>query len=339
MNKPDINLTTVAVSRRRLFTIAGLAGAAAAMPAVAWGQQPSDVLASAAQSAGFYRFKIGKLEAIALSDGQSAIAPIKDILAPDMTDAQIGTALADAFHPTDSAPIQFNILLVRVGGDLVLFDGGNGGKPSSAGGNLPVNLAAAGIKPEQITAIIISHAHPDHIGGLLDAAGAPVFKNARYIVNKAEHDFWTSPTATLPGARIPDEWKKAWIAAAAKTFTTLAAKVEKVAPGDKLFGAIELLDAAGHTAGHMPAIIRDGDTQVVAMADLAHNHVLMVGNPDSSPAFDADPKAAAVVRRKHFDRFAVDRMRIFGYHMPWPGVGHLRRKGNGFEWAIEPWSW
>lgn len=339
MQKPNFNLTTRDVSRRQLFTLAGLAGAAAAFPGIAWGQQTSDPLAPGAQPAGFYRFKIGKLEAIALSDGQSAVAPIRDILAPDMTQEQIEDALAEVFHPADKAPIQFNVLLVRVGKDLVLFDGGNGGVPGPGGGNLPANLAAAGIKPEQITAIIISHAHPDHIGGLVDANGAPVFKNARYIINKAEHDFWTSPSAALPGARIPDDWKKAWIAGAAKTFATLAPKIEKVAPGEKLFGAIELLDAAGHTPGHMPAIIRDGDTQVVAMADLAHNHVLMVGNPESSPAFDADPKAGAVVRRKLFDRFAADRMRIFGYHMPWPGVGHLRRKGNGFEWMIEPWSW
>lgn len=333
--------STPSFSRRELFAIAGTAGVALALPAAGLSIRAAAAQDSSAasQPPGFYRFKIGGLNAIALSDGQAAISPIRDILAPDLSPEQVDAALAEAFHPRDHAPMQFNILLVQIGSDWVLFDAGNGAGPGSMGGKLISSMEAAGLKPAQITAIVISHCHPDHINGLLDTAGKPLFTNARYFINRSEHVFWSSPAAALPGARIPEEWKKAWIEGAAKTLATITDKTEKVAPGDRILNGVELIDAAGHTPGHMSAIIHDGDAQVVAMADLAHNYVLMIGNPDSSPAFDADPKAAAATRRKLFDRFAADRARIFGYHMPWPGLGHLRRKGNGFEWAIEPWSW
>jgi len=126
---------------------------------------------------------------------------------------------------------------------------------------------------------------------------------------------------------------------AQRVFGVIGKKVELVKGGDRVIEGLELIDTPGHTAGHMSVVISDGDERVAAMGDLAHDHVIMFANPAWTVAFDADKAAAVATRKRMFDRFAADRTRVFGYHMPWPGLAHVRRMGEGFEWVPEAWSW
>ncbi|MGH7133726.1 MAG: MBL fold metallo-hydrolase, partial [Phycisphaerales bacterium] len=166
----------------------------------------------------------------------------------------------------------------------------------------------------------------------------------RIFMNKGEHDFWAG-SPDLATSRLGAEQQKGMIAGAQKTLAQIKPKLELVKGGGKILGGLELVETPGHTPGHLTIIIADGKDQLVAMGDLAHNHVIMFDRPSWTVAFDADPKMAAETRKKMFDRFMADRARILAYHLPWPGLGHIAGLGNrprmerGYTWTIEPWSW
>lgn len=324
----------IAVSRRGVMALAGTAAAAAVLPASAAAAaipaQPADARPEPAR---FYPFKIGSLDAWSFNDGGGEFGPVHPTFAPEAKPEEVQAVLRDALEPTDKLRFYFNILLVRAGKELVLFDTGNGGDARL----LPA-MRAAGLSPAQVTAIIISHAHGDHINGLTDPTGVPIFPDARVFISKAEHDFWTAANPDLASLRMPEDRKKGMVANAQKVLAAVKNKIEIVKPGDKILDAIELLDGSGHTPGHMPAIVRDGNDQLVAMADMAHNHVIMFAKPEWTVIFDADPKAAVVARKRLFDRFAADRVRLLGYHMPWPGLGRIGKHADSFWWQIEPWA-
>jgi glyoxylase-like metal-dependent hydrolase (beta-lactamase superfamily II) len=287
------------------------------------------------QGAGYYRFKIGEIEAIALHDGASSLAPIQPAIASEATATELTTLLNEHYHPTDAATIQFNTLALKLGGETVLIDAGNGGESGTA-----LNLAAAGIKPESVTGIIISHAHPDHIFGMVKENDALAFPNAKVFMTKIEHDFWSADTIALGDTAIPDEWRKAWTSRVPAILKAIKPKLNLVAGGDRLMDALELIHTPGHTPGHLSVAIRSGTQGLMAMGDLAHNHVVMFAQPRWTIGFDVSKKDAIATRLKMFDRIASDRMRVFGYHMPWPGLGNIRRVGAGsYQWLLESWAW
>ncbi len=339
------------LNRRRALQVAGLGVAGLTLGAVpsagarARASAPQPQPGSGAgpapagpQVAGFYRFKIGALEAIALSDGTLALDKIQPTLAPEAPAAELKQTLSDALAPTDSATLEINVLCVRIGAETILIDAG-WGQGGPAGGKLLANLSAAGIRPESITGVVITHAHPDHLAGVTDGSGKLTFPSARIFVNRAEHAFWTGPNPDLSGMRMPDEVKKGWVASSNKTFEAVKGKLELVKPGDRILGGVELLDGAGHTAGHMPVIISDGAEQLAVIGDIAHHPVLMFARPEWATSLDADPKQAVASRRRLFDRFAGERSRVFAYHLPWPGLGRIGKHGESFWWAGEQWKW
>jgi serine O-acetyltransferase len=112
-----------------------------------------------------------------------------------------------------------------------------------------------------------------------------------------------------------------------------------IGAGAKILGNIDLVDSPGHTPGHMSAIVHDGADQVAAMADVAHNRYIMFDKPEWTVAFDVDPAMAVKTRRTLFDRFAADNTKVFGYHMPWPALARITKRGDGYEWTTEDLRW
>lgn len=342
------------LSRRTMLRTAGLATAAAyatgLAPRVARAQssdapkpadtnKPGNTPETALDPALFHRFNVGAFECIAFSDGVGRMnQPPHAMMAPDIDKGDIDAVLADRFLPTDRTAMYFNILLIKTPDATILCDTGGGSLMGPGGGKLEANIAAAGVSPDSITHVFLSHAHLDHLGGLLKADNTPRFANARLVVNRAEHDFWTGPSPDLSGLRMPEDNKKFFTKLAVDTFAAFKGKTDLIAPGDRAFEGLEFIDAKGHTPGHTALLIQDGESSLLNMFDCAHHFVLNVVRPEWTVVYDADPTQAVATRRKVFDRVAADRLNVLGYHMPMPGLGNIRRVGNGFEWLQRPWG-
>jgi len=328
-------------TRRDALKFAGAAGVMAALPWIGTAEvEAAAPTLKGPQAGGYYRFAIGEIEAIVISDGGLSFQPIQPTWAPEASKEELEGMLRSAFLPTERLSLGVNTLLLKTGGELVLVDTGAGNLFGPNLGKMAERLAVAGVQPAQVTAVVISHAHGDHFGGLLDGAGKPVFPNATYFASKTEVDYWTGPDPDMSKLRVPAENKKVFAANAKRYLEAIMARLTPVSAGQKILPGVEVLSAPGHTPGHIAMLVSSGKEALLNAADTVHHHVLMFAHPEWTSYFDSDPKMAAETRRKILDRAAADGLRVLGYHLPFPGIGHVRTaKGGAFEWVPEPWNW
>jgi glyoxylase-like metal-dependent hydrolase (beta-lactamase superfamily II) len=237
--------------------------------------------------------------------------------------------------PTDQLTLSFNPLLIDNGKDLLLCGPGSGKLLVPSTGRLLQQLQLAGYKPDQITSVFLSHAHVDHLGGLLSDEGRPVFSSAQHFVNEQEWDFWTGKTPDLTKQPLDDKTKSDFIQLAQETFGTLEKNFKRVAPGTSLIDGVVVQSAPGHTPGHTALRIQSDKQELVHVFDLAHHPVVMFKNPSWTVAFDTDPALAADTRKKMFNEFAGNRTRVLAYHLPFPGVGHVAKEGMDFGGSLK----
>jgi glyoxylase-like metal-dependent hydrolase (beta-lactamase superfamily II) len=291
----------------------------------------------AGPQAGFYRFKIGEFEALSLQDGGMTPPADQSPFGVGEAPGAVAKALDEAMLPAAQVDVPFNVLLVRTKSELVLVDSGCGQNFGPLGGRLLTSLAAAGIRPEQITAVILTHAHGDHFGGLVNAeTGRPTFANATHVMSRREHAFWTASAPDVSGMAVPPEGRAGAVAGAQKTLAALKDRWHLVEAGDRLLDGIELIDAPGHTPGHLALMFSSGNEQLLNFADAAHHHAITFARPEWRFAYDADAVLAVATRRRLFDRAAADRLRLWGTHMAFPALGRVRRSGQAYEFVQEP---
>ena len=251
---------------------------------------------------------------------------------------RVQEVLASAYLPTEQVRLAINVLLVRTKTDLILVDTGCGAAFGDVGGRLVGNLAAAGVRPEQVTVVVLTHLHGDHFGGLADpATNEPVFKNARFVLFRREHDFWMN-SPDLAASKLPPEVRAQFVQSAQAAVNALKGKWELVAPQDRVLEGVEFLAAPGHTPGHLAIAFTSGSEQLINLADVAHHSAISFAHPEWPLAFDTDPQQASETRRSFFDRAATDRARVFGVHLPFPGLGHIHSDGGRYAFVPEPWQ-
>lgn len=341
---PTIFLTAprkAGVSRRTALRAMGLAGLGVALAGrTGWAEEAAATPPSlAGAQPAFYRFKVGAFDAIAFNDG-GILPPV------DQSPFGVGepveskvAVLRDAYLPVARVNLQFNVLLVRMGTELVLFDAGCGGLFGPAGGRLAAQLAAAGVAPEQITAVFLSHAHADHFGGLLDAENRPVFTRATHFTGRNEFEFWTGANPDVSQLRQSEEGRKGMVQRARGALEALKPRWHFISAGDRVLDGLEIIDAPGHTPGHLAFLISSGGDQLLHFVDAAHHHAITFAKPGWVLAYDVRPELAEATRRRLFDRAAADRLRVFGAHMPFPALGHVKAlEGRRYEFVIEPWQ-
>jgi glyoxylase-like metal-dependent hydrolase (beta-lactamase superfamily II) len=195
------------------------------------------------------------------------------------------------------------------------------------------NMQAAGIDPTKVTRVVMSHFHGDHVNGLLNAEGAAAFPNAEVIVPEAEIAWWGDATNET---RSP-EGQRATFANSARRLAPYAARLRRIGPDAEVISGIRSVAAHGHTPGHTCYHIADGAEQMMFVADTTNRPELLARRPDFHIIFDFDAVAAEATRRRIYDRVATDRIRITGYHFPFPANGYLAKEGNGYRFVAADW--
>jgi glyoxylase-like metal-dependent hydrolase (beta-lactamase superfamily II) len=323
----------VNLSRRAFLKSAGMAAIAATLPPAF--QSAKTLAQSPLQNARSYNFKLGNFKLSSVSDG--ILRPPASLFSGSASPEQLAAVLRAGFQ-SETLTVDCNILLVDTGNSKVLVDSGNGSLNGETAGKLLANLAGMQIRPSDITSIIITHAHGDHVGGLVDASGKPLFPNARYYISETEWSFWMNPRVSLPNLRGGAEMARSFITTAQKQLGAIRDRVTRFAMNREIIPGFTALPTPGHTPGHIALQITSGNATVIHTADLVHIHTINLWNPDWQPIFDADPVQAAATRQQVLAQIASDRTLMFAYHFPFPGVGYLRsRNPKGFEW--EPIHW
>jgi glyoxylase-like metal-dependent hydrolase (beta-lactamase superfamily II) len=282
-----------------------------------------------------YPFQFGGTEAFVILDGVITMPGIQPAFAPEATPAEIEALLKNSFLPNRLA-IGLNVLVVKAKSGVMLFDSGAGRVFGPIAGKLMRGLARIGIAPGDVKVIYVTHAHSDHIGGLVDEANALAFPSARIIASKSEVDFWTSDARNLSGMKTPPETTAQLLAGIKGLLGGVKSKLELKEPG-KLSSEVELLAGPGHTPGHSLYLVTQGDEKILVFGDAVHLAALQFPRPEWTMAYDVDPKLAITTRLKLFKQAAAERTTLMGFHMPFPGIGHVRAVGSGYEWVPRPW--
>lgn len=263
-----------------------------------------------------HAFRIGQLDAVALKDGELDVPNDNKTLGLGHTPEEVAAVLTAANLPVDPIHLFVDPLLIHDGERQVLIDTGAGGAMGTAN-KLTQSLASAGVEPGQITDILISHGHGDHVGGLVDGAGVLRFPAATIHISADE---WTALRADT---------------AMADLVRTITPKVKTFTPGEIVAPNITAVDIPGHTPGHSGFEIASGEDRLLYIGDAMHHSVISVQRPEWRIAFDGDSDTAIASRQALLQRAASQNLRLYGYHFPFPGVGHVKREGDGFVWVPE----
>ena len=196
-------------------------------------------------------------------------------------------------------------------------------------------LSAEGIAPEDIDIVLITHLHSDHFGGAIDADGALAFPNASYLINAVEREFWASEP-TLDELVVPDEFKQVFRQAAVDALTALGSAPEQIAPGDEIAPGITVVDAKGHTPGHLAVEVSSDGEGLLHIVDAAHVPEIHLAHPDWFMVADNYPAWSVTTRKALFDRAAEENLLVATYHFPFPGLGRVTKDEIGWIWTPEP---
>ena len=327
-------MSTFEMSRRQMLAAAGsgIAGAAIAhiaRPDVAYAEAPAKA-ASLANPPAFYNFKHGDVQVTLVSDGVLKVGDGRKII-KEATTEELTQRLEAAFLPADNMVLQQNIPVLKIGGKTIIVDAGSGSTEMFGDGTnrLVGNLKAAGIDPASIDLILLTHCHPDHCGGMVDADGKLVFPNAQVSVNEADFKFWTDE-AKLSGDMKP------FIEFGRSRLLPYKDKMTFHKGGQDIVSGLQAIDAPGHTVGHTMFMVTSGGKPLAITADCAHHHILFVEKPKIEFGYDTDSKQAVQTRLKVWDMLATDRIPFIAYHFPWPGLGNLAKAGDAYRYYQTP---
>ena len=298
------------VTRRDFLAGAGALSALAAVP--------RSVVASV---------RLGEATLTTVTDG-SLVLPGSFVFAP-MPEAELARVLAGFGVSADRLEPECNVALYRDGTSTVLFDAGAGPDFMPSAGVLIDSLHAVGVAPDEVTHVVFTHAHPDHIWGLIDEFDELVFSEATYMMGRVEWDYWWDPgTVNTIG-----EARAAFAVGARRRMAFIEDMVKRFDDGDEIIPGIAAVATPGHTPGHMGFEIRNGGDAVFVTGDAIGNDHVALARPQWHSGADQDPETAARTRTMLLDRLAAEGMRLAGFHLPGGGIGRITAGGDGYRFV------
>ncbi len=298
-----------------------LAGSVAAL-GVCVASLPAPVANAAA---GVHTVTIGTLQLTVLSDGVFDI-PTR-LLNRDMEQASIEAALGGTLSAPGHVQYGVNVALIRQGKELILIDAGAGSTWLPTVGKLTDRLAAAGIDPKSVTKVVTTHAHPDHIWGLVDDFDELRFPNADHIMPAAELNYWRTVDVAILPERVQG------VAAGAKRVIDGIGERLTAAPADaEVLPGLSYIATPGHTPGHCSVRLSSGSEGLIVTADAVFHPVISFAHPQWQPASDMDGALAAASRQRLLDIAATEKLSVLAYHIPFPGLGRVERHAGAYIW-------
>ncbi|RIA56096.1 MBL fold metallo-hydrolase [Dichotomicrobium thermohalophilum] len=327
-------MTASSFSRRSLLRVAAAAplvsvasSAAAQAPELQKGPQ-------ARQAPGFYRFRLGDYLVTIVSDGQLSLPT--PTLAANVPEATLRSYLKTIRQGADMQRGHLNLTLIDTGEQIILVDAGAGPDFQESAGRIEASLKAAGYSPEDITLVVITHGHPDHVWGILDDAGeAPRFPHAEYAINSEEWRFWTDEKLA---ERLP-EARKPMARGARKNLTAVSARTTRANPDAEVAPGVRLFSAPGHTPGHSGVMVESASERLLVVGDALTHPYISFEQPGWHFGFDMDGEKAAETRKRILEMAASEDMRIALYHAPFPGVGRVAPLNTAYRFIPENWDW
>jgi glyoxylase-like metal-dependent hydrolase (beta-lactamase superfamily II) len=318
-------LSNLLLSRRSLLGGAVAATAASPLLNVSIGQTAEP---DAKALRAIHRFGIGAMRITVIDDARFTFpAPA---FAANQPEGTIGPFLDRFGLPTDFASLHMQVTLIENGDNKVLLDTGMGDvtfpKNPVDNGRLAAGLSAIGVAPEDITAVILSHGHPDHIGSC-SKNGEPVFKNATYFMPPGELEFWTQN----PGAE--QTFPNFMLGVGNAQLEPIRKLIKPYGDGDEIVPGVTAVAAPGHTLGHHAFLLHEGDGKLLHLMDTAVHYLVGPEEPDWALAVEMDQKAAAATRRRLFKQAAEEKLLVAGYHFPFPGIGRIVEHGPAWRFV------
>jgi glyoxylase-like metal-dependent hydrolase (beta-lactamase superfamily II) len=304
-----------AIDRRQLLAACGGTFAGLALPRRSW------AAATEPRRVGRYRVTI-------LSDGVRQMPT--DFLWPDVPADELAAAFGQDSAP-DVIDTPNNVTLIEGDGRVILVDAGSGPNFDPATGRLEDALDAMGIATDAVTDLVFTHGHPDHLWGALDDFEEfPRFAKARHLISEAEHAFWSGP---MPTGAPP--FLDAMARGAQRVLGDLEPTLELVPTCFEVAPGVTLRPTPGHTPGHVSVLVEDDGQSLLVIGDALTNQIVSLRHPDWPLATDVDQEAAAVTRKRLLERVAAEAVLIIGFHFPFPGIGRIARRNEGFAFASD----
>jgi glyoxylase-like metal-dependent hydrolase (beta-lactamase superfamily II) len=319
------------VSRRDLIKGLGIgaigAGLGLGLNVVPVAAQSSDVMDNIFA---LYRFQVGEMELTVINDGIIGFPP--SFLAVNAPEEDVAALMQEYSLGTEFAPLSVGIALIRNGDRLILMDTGTGtssfareGFGDNIGGLAPT-LNLIGVSPEDITDVIFSHYHPDHLGGT-SSDGNLIFPNAQHYLAQAEWDYLQSENI--------DEFLVPFVDFANNQLQSLVdndGQLMFYSNEDEVVSGIQAMATFGHSAGHHSFMLESNGQQLLLPFDVFPHQILHLRHPEWFAGVDQIPDVAVATRQQLLARIADEQIPLLSFHFPFPGLGNITRDGDAYRY-------
>lgn len=272
---------------------------------------------------------LGSMQIDVLSDGNLVLPGSTNV--DDLHAEELSKIMQKYDISSEQRTPDCNVTLIRDGERVILIDVGSGPEFMASAGRLQDALAAIDVDPYDVTHVVFTHAHPDHLWGLLDDFEDPAFPNATYLIGKSEWDYWIDPeTVNTIG-----EARTTFAVGARRRLALIEDNITFFKDGEEILPGIAARATFGHTPGHMAFHIAQGSNNLMVLGDCVGNHHVAFERPEWRAGSDQDGDLGAATRVALLDQLASEHMSIIGYHMPYPGIGRAEKRGDGFIFVAE----